>query len=214
MTVECPYLSELPDLKHAFLGADHREKKHSVPLVTLKQVHGTRVIHVSGPLEQETEGDGLVTKVKGLALGIRTADCGPVLFYDPIAGVIGACHAGWRGARNGILQATLKSMEEEGAQRSHIYATLGPTIQKQDYEVGPEFSALFDEVYLTHSLQEGHHYFDLPRFICDQLLNEGVTYVHDVEKNTFTENFASRRRFLSQGIDKVIFDNLSMIAIM
>lgn len=214
MTVECSHLSQLPSLQHAFLGPEHSDMEHNCPLVTLKQVHGTQIIHVSQPLEKAMEGDGLVTKTKGLALGIRTADCGPVLFYDPTAGVIGACHAGWRGARAGILQATLKAMEEEGAQRSHIHATLGPTIQQQDYEVGSEFSVLFDQIYLRPSLQEGHHYFDLPGFICDQLLGEGVTHVHDVEQNTFTENFASRRRFLTQGIDKVIFDNLSMIAIM
>lgn len=230
MKITCPYLSQLPHLKHAFFESNPdildvaRDQAmeamagHPLPLVTLKQVHGNTVIHVTEPLNKEIEGDGLVTCVKGIALGILTADCGPLLFYDSMAGVIGACHAGWKGAKNGIIQATIRAMEEQGAARSQIYVTLGPTIQQMSYEVGPEFPDFFHEPYHTYfypSPKEGHHYFNLPLYIRTQLLNEGITQVHDLCQNTFTGNFASRRRSLSLGKDKnkMTLCNLSAIAI-
>ena len=226
MKVECPYLSQFPSLKHAFFKANAEAQSSptnvslegkSLPLVTLKQIHGSKVYPVANLLEEEKEGDGLVTALKGIAIGIRTADCGPVLFYDPQAHVIGACHAGWRGAKAGILQATLKAMEDLGATRSHIYATLGPTIQQTNYEVGPEFPDLINETYEAYfspSPKKGHHYFNLPRYICDQLLRENLAGVHDVQCNTFSGNYYSRRRFLSEGREKMAFSNLSVIAIL
>ena len=228
MKVECPYLSQFPTIKHAFFEEDHFNLSaqrmqamgtvvgRSLPLLTLKQVHGNKVVPVTDLGDKEKEGDGLVTAVKGIALGILTADCGPVLFYDPKAEVIGACHAGWRGAKGGILQATLKAMEELGAKRSQIYATLGPTIQQEDYEVGPEFPDLINESYETYfypSEKKGFHYFNLPHYICQQLLNEELAQIHNLGCNTFTGNFASRRRFLSQGTEKFDVCNLSAIAI-
>lgn len=228
MKVECSYLSQFSGLKHGFFESLsdviplEREQAitdmvgHPLPLVTLKQVHGNKVISVTELWEGVREGDGLVTAVKGIALGILTADCGPVLFYDPIAEVSGACHAGWRGAKAGILQATLKAMEELGAQRSRIYATLGPTIQQQDYEVGPEFPDLINEPYESYfysSVKKGYHYFNLPYYICQQLLNEELAHVYDLGYNTFTGNFSSRRRFLSEGKEKFEVCNLSAIAI-
>jgi len=228
MKVESPLLSQFPSLKHGFFAASPdllttgRDKAmelmsgRPLPLVILKQVHGNEVVHVMEPLNEEIEGDGLVTSAKGLALGILTADCGPLLFYDPVVGVIGACHAGWRGAKYGIIQAIIRAMEKQGGVRSQIYATLGPTIQQMSYEVGPEFPSIFDEPYETYfhpSQKEGHHFFNLPRYILNQLLNEGITKIHDLEYNTFKGNFASWRRFLSQGKDKIDFCNLSAIAI-
>ena len=228
MKIECPYLAQFPSLRHAFFEENpdilttSRDQAmeslagRTLPLVTLKQVHGNKVIPVEEPFTHEIEGDGLVSRIKGIALGILSADCGPVLFFDPIAGVIGACHAGWRGAKNGIIQATLKAMEEQGAVRSHIYATLGPTIQQMSYEVGPEFSSYFQETdssYFCPAQKEGYHYFNLPHYIFDQLLKEGIAQIHDLKQNTFTGNFASRRRSLSQGQDRMSFCNLSAIAI-
>lgn len=228
MKIECPTLSQFPRLKHAFFEAKpdilttYRDQAmealagSTIPLVILKQVHGNHIIHVTKPFMEEIEGDGLVSQTKGIALGILSADCGPILFYDPINDVIGACHAGWRGAKDGIIQATIKAMEEHGAARSHIYATLGPTIQQMSYEVGPEFPSYFpgtDSLYFHPSPKEGHHYFNLPQYIFDQLLKEGIAQIHDLKQNTFTGNFASRRRALSHGLDKMSFCNLSAIAI-
>lgn len=229
MRVECPFLARFSSLKHGFFEADSEillsKRSQAIeamagrplPLLTLKQVHGTHVIQVTEIWDQEKEGDGLVTAVKGIALGILTADCGPVLFYDPEAEIIGACHAGWRGARGGILQATIKAMEALGANRARIYATLGPTIQQKNYEVGPEFPDLIGEPYETYfmpSEKKGYHYFNLPDYICHSLSNEGLFQVHDMKCNTFTENFASRRQSLSQGHQAHTFNNLSVIAML
>lgn len=219
----CPSLSQFSTLKHGFFeaGSNWTQSIESMagqplPLVTLKQVHGNKVIKVTEPWEGEREGDGMVTQAQGIALGILTADCGSVLFYDPKAHVIGACHAGWRGAQAGILQATITVMEELGATRSNIYATLGPTIQQENYEVGPEFLDLIGEPYETcfyPSERSNHHYFDLPRYIFQQLLAEKIENVHDIQCDTFTGNFASRRRFLAEGKQKMHSHNLSAIAI-
>jgi YfiH family protein len=228
MYINCPHLSQFPAIGHAFFEADPKPLPSRqdrvmkvmagtpLPLVTLRQVHGNKVIIVKNPGEIQ-EADGLVTNTKGIALGILTADCSPVLLYDPIANVIGACHAGWRGARQGILQETLKAMEELGAKRSQIYATLGPTIQQANYEVGPEFPNLIGEPYETYfypSEKNGFHYFNLPLYIKTQLLNGGLAHVYDLGHNTFTGNFSSRRRFLAEGIEEIEFCNLSAIAIL
>lgn len=227
MKIQCPYLSQFSSVKHAFFEADSELLSSRrdwgmkmmtgsfLPLITLNQVHGTKVIRIEG-LEGEQEADGLVTKIKGIALGVLTADCGPVLFYDPIAEVIGACHAGWRGARQGIVQATLTEMEELGAKRTQIYATLGPTIQQVNYEVGPEFPELISEVYEHYfypSMRPGFHYFNLPRYIQNQLLKEELAKVHNLSVNTFTGPFSSRRRILLEKSGEIKFCNLSAIAI-
>lgn len=108
-------------------------------LVTVHQVHSARAIPVTGPLTIRPEADAMVTATPGILLGVLTADCQPVLFHDPKAQVIGAAHAGWRGALDGILEATLDAMERLGAKRSQITAVIGPTISQAAYEVGPEF---------------------------------------------------------------------------
>lgn len=226
MTLTCPYLSQFSFLKHAYFGIDSVSSQYDqaietmagcpLPLVTLEQVHGNQVIQVNTLTDEKKKGDGLVTNVKGVALGILTADCGSVLFYDPEVHVIGACHAGWRGAKDGILQATLDAMEEIGANRSRIYATLGPTIHQKNYEVGPEFPDLINASYDTYfypSENKGHHYFNLPHYICQQLLREGLAKVHNMGRDTFSENFASRRRYLSEGREGIKSYNLSAIAI-
>ena len=108
-------------------------------LVTVHQVHSARAIPVTGPLPHRPEADALVTATPGVLLAVLTADCQPVLFHDPVAGVVGAAHAGWRGASGGVLEATLDAMEGLGARRSAIRAVIGPTISQAAYEVGPEF---------------------------------------------------------------------------
>lgn len=228
MKFHCPYLSQFLRIKHSFFESNPEilttQTKQAMenmagqplPLVTLKQVHGNKVVPITEDTKGLKEGDGMVTKAQGIALGILTADCGPVLFCDPEAQVIGACHAGWRGAKAGILQATLKAMEEIGAQRSHIYATLGPTICQEDYEVGPEFPELINEPYETYFYpagKKGYHYFNLPYYICQLLIREGLTHVHDIKCNTFSGNFSSRRRSLTLKNNKMNSDNLSAIAI-
>ena len=239
MKVECPHLSHFPHLKHAFFEGTsdatqmiERMKQFPLPLITLNQVHGTNVLQVTeswlkdnAPIydeaswtsslnkESKVKADGLVTNVKGVALGIFTADCGPVLFYDPSSHIIGACHAGWRGARAGIIQETLAVMESLGAKRSQMYATLGPTIQQHAYEVGPEFPDLIGGTYASYfytSEKSGYHYFNLPLYIQDILKKEGISQVYDLKLNTFSGQFASRRRQIQLGQNFI--DNLSVIA--
>lgn len=113
-------------------------------LVTVHQTHSARVAHVTAPFATpRPEADAMVTSVPGLALAILTADCQPVLFADPQAGVIGAAHAGWRGALDGVLEATIDAMETEGARRDRIAAVIGPSISQRNYEVGPDLVERF-----------------------------------------------------------------------
>ena len=226
MPLYCPHLSQFPRIKHAFFEEDREPLQtrgprvmealvgSPIPLITLKQVHGTTVLHVTEPWKDLREGDGLVTTLPRIALGVETADCGPVLFYDPQAQVIGACHAGWKGARAGIIQATLQAMEDLGATRSQIHATLGPTIQHQDYEVGPEFPDLIGESYDTYfypAQKPNHHHFNLPHYIHTVLKKEELSEIQDVKQNTITSNFASRRRAFSNKKEERYYSGLSSI---
>jgi YfiH family protein len=108
-------------------------------LITVHQVHSAKVAVVDAPFVRRPEADAMVTNQPGLALAILTADCQPVLFSDPFAQVIGAAHAGWRGTKDGVLEATIDAMEALGAKRGRISAVIGPTISQAAYEVGPEF---------------------------------------------------------------------------
>lgn len=113
-------------------------------LVTVHQTHSADVVTVAGPLgDPRPEADAMVCATPGVALAILTADCEPVLFADVAAGVIGAAHAGWKGALDGVLEATVAAMVELGARRDRIAAVIGPTISQTAYEVGPEFTARF-----------------------------------------------------------------------
>jgi len=108
-------------------------------MTTVHQVHSARALAVTGPFSHRPEADAMVSATPGVLLGVLTADCQPVLFQDPRAQVIGAAHAGWRGAVDGVLEATLTAMEGLGARRGQIVAVIGPTISQAAYEVGPEF---------------------------------------------------------------------------
>lgn len=227
MFVSCPHLSPFPHIRHAFfeyypeplskfkLRAMPLMTGKSIPLASLSQKHGTTVITATNE-GNEPDADGLVTNRKGLALGIITGDCGPILMVDPEAEVIGACHAGWRGAKAGIISSTIQAMEALGAKRENITATLGPTIQMQNYEVGPEFPDLIGEqyeIFFKRAPKENHHLFDLPRYVLFKLDQENLKKINDVGVDTFSNNYASRRRYLAEGIEKILIHNLSAIAI-
>ncbi|MFD0916384.1 peptidoglycan editing factor PgeF [Pseudahrensia aquimaris] len=145
------------------------------------QVHSPDVVVVSDLFTDERpKADGIVTTTPNLPIGIVTADCGPVLFADEKAGVIGACHAGWGGALKGVLENTIETMEGLGANRADIRTVLGPTISHANYEVGPNFPAPFIErdanaaKHFTPSKNAGHHMFDLPAYIVERLSAAGV----------------------------------------
>jgi len=150
-------------------------------LVTVHQVHSADAVAVDAPFGAERpRADAMVTDRPGVALGVLTADCGPVLFADPEARVIGAAHAGWKGAFTGILEATVEAMERLGAARRRITAVLGPSISQSAYEVGPEFIERFvsadpaNERWFAPSSRAGHAMFDLNGYTVDRLAAAGV----------------------------------------
>jgi hypothetical protein len=170
-------------------------------LVTVHQVHSAKAIPVTGPLTIRPEADAMVTATPGVLLGILTADCQPVLFHDPVAQVIGAAHAGWRGAVDGVLEATLDAMESLGAQRSQITAVIGPTISQAAYEVGPEFLDRFraedDEATRFFANGKGDRMlFDLPGYGLYRLRQAGVGHAEWTGHCTYRDpaRFYSFRR--------------------
>jgi len=170
-------------------------------LVGVHQVHSADVVAVRGAIKPSPKADGLVTATEGVALSILTADCQPVLFADPKARVIGAAHAGWKGALNGVLEATAAGMEDLGASRDNIVAVIGPSISQPNYEVGPEFRDTFvakDPGFDRFFLQ-GHgdrFQFDLPAFGLFQLKQSGIKAAAWTHHCTYAdpERFFSYRR--------------------
>jgi len=176
-------------------------------LITLHQCHSADVVSVSAPFSGERpKADALVSNVPGLVLAVATADCAPVLFADSKNGVIGAAHAGWRGAYHGILENTVMAMEALGAQREHIVAALGPCIGAQNYEVGEDFFTRFlalspnNQRYFIASGQKNHYFFDLCAYNMDRLAQVEVKCEH-VDLCTFADEarFFSHRRMVHRG---------------
>ncbi|HYE48376.1 MAG TPA: peptidoglycan editing factor PgeF [Azospirillaceae bacterium] len=172
-------------------------------LVTVYQVHSPEVVTVEAPFgpADAPKADALVTKVPGVALGILTADCAPVLFCDPSARVVGAAHAGWKGAVGGVLEATVAAMEALGADRSRILAGIGPHISARAYEVGPEFRERLLETggdnaaWFAPSARGGHFLFDLGGYAEARLRAAGVASVERAPHCTLLEDrFFSYRR--------------------
>lgn len=166
------------------------------------QVHSARALVVEGPLAAPLpQVDALVTGVHGLVLAVLTADCQPVLFADPQAGVVAAAHAGWKGALGGVLEATLAAMEGLGARRAQIRAVIGPAISRAAYEVGPEFRARFlaedgsEAARFFTPGRDGHYLFDLPAYSLARLHAAGVS-ASRVARCTYSEPefFYSYRR--------------------
>jgi polyphenol oxidase len=175
-------------------------------LVTLHQVHSAKAIAVSGPLTKPVQADGLVTATPGVLLAVLTADCQPVLFHDAEAGIIGAAHAGWRGAVDGVLEATIEAMELLGARRGRITAVIGPTISQAAYEVGPDFFDRFrvEDPENTRLFAQGDGdrlLFDLPGYGLDRLRRAGIGYAEWTGHCTYSDaaRFYSFRRTTHAG---------------
>lgn len=176
-------------------------------LVTVHQVHSADVEVVDAPIAGDRpKADALVTSTPGIVLAILTADCQPVLFADREAGVVGAAHAGWRGARDGVLEATLDAMEKLGAQRAKTTAVIGPSISQRAYEVGPEF---FEE-FMSEDPENSRFFaggdadrmmFDLPSYGLSKLRSAGVRDAEWIRHCTYSdpERFYSYRRTTHAG---------------
>ncbi|SFU19960.1 peptidoglycan editing factor PgeF [Mesorhizobium sp. YR577] len=171
-------------------------------LLSAHQIHSPDVIVAREPFSgARPKADAIVTDRPRIAIGATTADCGPVLFADAEAKVIGAAHAGWKGAFTGVLENTITAMEGLGAKRERIVAVLGPSIGPDNYEVGPEFVARFVEVdgenarYFAPSKTPGHAMFDLNLYTVDRLLKAGVN-AESLDRCTYAEEdlFYSYRR--------------------
>ncbi|MBM3576669.1 MAG: polyphenol oxidase family protein [Alphaproteobacteria bacterium] len=168
------------------------------------QIHSADAVSVREPWSAEARPrcDGVVTTEVSLALGVTGADCGMLLFADVKAGVIGACHAGWKGALGGVIEATVTEMEAQGARRADIHVALGPAIGATSYEVGPEFVARFRETdesfarFFTPTDREGHATFDLPGFIASRVEAMGAASFEDLGVDTYADEarcFSYRR---------------------
>ncbi len=174
-----------------------------------RQVHSPDCVKVIEPWEgAPPEADAMATREKGLALCIKTADCVPVLFADAKTGVIGAAHAGWRGAIGGVIEGTVKMMEGLGAMRSDICAAIGPCIWQSSYEVGPEFPAPFlaenpeNEKLFRPSVNPDHYMFDLAGYVHNKLLSLGLRDVDPSPADTYADQarFFSYRRDCQRGV--------------
>jgi polyphenol oxidase len=171
-------------------------------LLNVHQIHSPDAVVANGPWDgQKPKADAIVTRTEGLAIAVTTADCGPVLLAEPNARVIGAAHAGWKGALTGVLEATVAAMEKLGAERNGIVAAIGPMIRQPSYEVGSEFVTRFldadadNAVFFLPASREGHAMFDLAGFIRNRLEAAGVLMIDDLGLDTYSdERFFSYRR--------------------
>ena len=170
-------------------------------LVGVHQVHSADVVTLDAPTAARPKADGIVTATPGVVLSVLTADCQPVLFADADAGVIGAAHAGWKGAVDGVLENTVTAMEALGAQRQNLTAVIGPSISQRAYEVGPEFMERFvdEDPDTARFFAQGtgdRMQFDLPGFGIWRLRNAGVGDAHWTRHCTYSDpaRFFSYRR--------------------
>jgi polyphenol oxidase len=172
-------------------------------LIGVHQIHSPDALVATGPWPSadRPKADAIVTKNEGVAIGVTTADCGPILFVDPKARVIGAAHAGWKGALTGVLESTIDAMEKLGADRNGMVAAIGPLIRQPSYEVGNEFVERFINADAENALfflpgeRNGHAMFDLAGFIRMRLENAGILMIDDLGVDTYSdERFFSYRR--------------------
>ena len=210
MVADCLTAPLLAPLPHGFstrAGLDPDQLLPGAVPVALRQVHSPDVLHITSAFDgNPPPGDAMVTDRPGLVLRIFTADCAPVLFADPEAGVIGAAHAGWRGALAGVIGNTVAAMEVLGARRAAIRAVIGPTIAQQSYEVDAGFHERFcqqDRGYERFFVPgaPGHFQFDLPGFVAARITDAGVGAQGDLALDTYADpaQFCSYRRATHRG---------------
>lgn len=196
----------LASIPHGFSTREGLTAEDVLPdgtMVFLEQVHSADAIIVNGEEQVRHKADALVTDKAGLLLAIVTADCAPVLLADAEARVIGAAHAGWRGAHGGVIENTLAAMHSLGARSDRIVAVIGPAIAQQSYEVDKDFRARFEpgtERFFV-SGRDDHYHFDLPGYVAHRLREAGTGRIVDMALDTYTDptRFYSFRRATHRG---------------
>jgi YfiH family protein len=175
-------------------------------LVTVHQIHSADVVTVTGPLDPRPQADAMVTDRPNLLLGILTADCVPVLFHDSRAGIIGAAHAGWKGALAGVTDNVLTAMEALGADRDHIACAIGPCIAQPSYEVDAGFRTGFLQADADNDRffapgKPGHFQFDIESYVAARLQAAGITRIDKLELDTYAheDRYYSYRRSCHRG---------------
>lgn len=176
-------------------------------LSLLKQVHGNKCVYISKDSEEAFEADAQITREPNVILAIQTADCVPIIFIDEKHKVIGAAHAGWRGALNGIIPNTIKAMYDLGSTVKELMAIVGPSIRQSSYEVGEEFFNNFqkesttNQIFFQESIKPNRYLFDLPGYVKGKLKATGIQNVLDIMMDTYKdeENFHSYRRSMLRG---------------
>ena len=174
-------------------------------LITLNQTHSNKVVYFEkeSDVKNKMNADAIVCKIKNLAIGILTADCAPILFYDTQKKIIGCAHSGWKGALNGIIQNTVKKFNELGSNNNNLVAVIGPCIKKENYQVGQEFYNNFiihdkkNKIFFKKTNNQKFT-FDLRGFINNEIANLNIKNIENIEKDTFSEvkTFYSYRRSL------------------
>ncbi|MFA5041006.1 MAG: peptidoglycan editing factor PgeF [Bdellovibrionales bacterium] len=210
-------LNALPNVRHAFFKRSWNDPKKMAAylevspehFLSCRQIHSSKVVSVKDVwnMNNAPEADALVTNRTGVALGILTADCVPVLFADPERSVIGAAHAGWRGALGGVLESTVEAMEGLGAHKKSIHAALGPCIWQDSYEVGSEFPEPFlaqtplNERFFKRSIKKGKYQFDLQGFVINRLSDCGLASICPSPADTYADpdHYFSYRCSVQQG---------------
>ncbi|MBY0428829.1 MAG: peptidoglycan editing factor PgeF [Alphaproteobacteria bacterium] len=191
-------------------------------LLFCKQIHSDKVVTATTPWQRHLrpEADAMVTKEKGIALAVMSADCVPILFYDSTNHIIGAAHSGWKGAIGGIIEATINAMEQIGGSAKTIHACIGPCIRQDSYEVSDEFYDTFvqeaaaNKVLFKPSVRDGHVMFDLAGYVRGRLIMRGIEHVSDIGADTQSDEahfFSYRRRTLRDELQNGI--QMSVIAL-
>ena len=203
--IEHPALSAIGWLIHGFYTREGAPEA----VMTLRQVHSAEARYVTGPFSPDAvpEGDALVTDQPDLLIGVRTADCVPVLFADRKKKIVGVAHAGWRGALDGIAEKTIDEMRLLGSAPGDIVAVIGPCIGPHSYEVSQDFQKPFvhqdknNALFFKQAQKTGHLMFDLPGYVAARLQKTGVTSVHDLACDTLSDEtrFFSHRRGTLRG---------------
>lgn len=207
--IDAQPLNAIPWLFHGFFTRDGAP----ADILTLHQIHGDKTVVVTECWDnaKQPQGDALVTAKEDLLLAIKTADCVPILFAAKSKKIIGAAHAGWKGAIGGVLESTIAEMEKLGADKADIVAVIGPCIGPQSYEVSEDFRKPFvaqdalNEKFFKAAARSGHLMFDLPGYVADRLSKMGVGEVLDLKRDTLADEatfFSHRRATLRGTADK------------